>query len=204
MLLLNHIKLSYTCCIFQMGSKGDYMLFLLNQRSVLLHWMWEDSLNKLSFFSGCVEVLVNFILSLIIYRIEKVLFSGRFFEIEFSLDLHVLRSPESENHVFSGWSVCVSVCVCVCLCVCVSVCMCVCLSVCVCVNSITQKRKAVERWNLVCWMYTILGCYPKLFIQFGQFEGGVWAIVPKIIWIFLFEIVGISVIWVNFIEFKHL
>ena len=55
---------------------------------------------------------VYFLLSLIIYRIEKVLFSGRFFEIEFSLDLHVLRSPESENHVFSGWSVCVSVCVC--------------------------------------------------------------------------------------------
>ena len=54
-----------------------------------------------------------FLLSLIIYRIEKVLFSGRFFEIEFSLDLHVLRSPESKNHVFSavGLCVCVSVCV---------------------------------------------------------------------------------------------
>ena len=33
------------------------------------------------------------------------------------MDLHVLRSPESENHIFSKWSVCMCVCVCV-LCVC--------------------------------------------------------------------------------------
>jgi len=41
---------------------------------------------------------------------KKVLFLGQFFEIEFLLFLHVLRSPESENQVFSGWSVCVCVC----------------------------------------------------------------------------------------------
>ena len=96
-----------------------------------------------------------FLLSLI-YRIEKVLFSGQFFETEFSPDLHVFRSPESENHVFSNWSVCVSVC----------------LSVCLSVNTITQKRKVVERSNLVCRMFIIGGCYPKLFIEIGQFKEG--------------------------------
>ena len=32
------------------------------------------------------------------------------------MDLYVLRPPESENHIFSIWPVCM--CVCVCLCVC--------------------------------------------------------------------------------------
>ena len=128
--------------------------------------------------------LKNLLLSLIIYRIEKVLFSGRFFEIEFSLDLHVLRSPESENHVFSGWSLCVCVCL--------------------CVNTITQERKVVECSNLVCRLYTIGACYPKLFIQISPLEGGVWGVVPKIIWKIFFDIVTISVILVNFIEFMCL
>ena len=35
------------------------------------------------------------------------------------MDLHVLRSPESENHIFSVWSVYMCVCVCVYVCVCV-------------------------------------------------------------------------------------
>ena len=57
-------------------------------------------------------MLFYFLLS--IYMVKKVLFLGQFFEIEFLLFLHVLRSPESENQVFSGLSVCVCVCVCVC------------------------------------------------------------------------------------------
>ena len=51
--------------------------------------------------------------------VKKVLFLGQIFEIEFLLLLHVLRSPKSENQVFSGWSVYVCVYVCVCVCVCV-------------------------------------------------------------------------------------
>ena len=35
---------------------------------------------------------------------------GQTFEIEILMDLHVLRSPESENHIFSGWSMCTCVC----------------------------------------------------------------------------------------------
>ena len=34
---------------------------------------------------------------------EKELFWGQIFEMEILMDLHVLRSPESENHIFSGW-----------------------------------------------------------------------------------------------------
>ena len=43
---------------------------------------------------------------------EKVLFLGQLFEMEILMDLHVLRSPESENHIFSVWSEYVCVCVC--------------------------------------------------------------------------------------------
>ena len=42
--------------------------------------------------------------------IEKVLFWGQIFEVEILNDLHVLRSLESENHIFSGCSVCARVC----------------------------------------------------------------------------------------------
>ena len=48
--------------------------------------------------------------------VEKVLFLSQIFEVEILMDLHVLRSPESENHIFSKWSV--YMCLCVCLCVC--------------------------------------------------------------------------------------
>ena len=50
------------------------------------------------------------------YIVEKVLFLNQIFKMEILMDLHVLRSPESENHIFSVWSV--SLCVCVCACVC--------------------------------------------------------------------------------------
>ena len=35
----------------------------------------------------------------------KVLFRGQIFKMETLMDLHDLRSPESENSFFSGWSV---------------------------------------------------------------------------------------------------
>ena len=63
------------------------------------------------------------LLSLIRIKVEKVLFLSQIFEVEILMDLHVVRSPESENHIFSVWSVCMCVCLCVCVCVCVSVCL---------------------------------------------------------------------------------
>ena len=50
--------------------------------------------------------------------VEKVLFLGQIFEMEILMDLHVMRTSESKNHIFSIWSVCTCVCVCDCLCVC--------------------------------------------------------------------------------------
>ena len=74
-------------------------------------------------------------------------------------DITRLRSPESENHIFSVWSVC--------KCVCMSVCLCVFLCVCVCVSviSITQKQITVETPNLgVSDIYLLIYLCIYLFI----------------------------------------
>ena len=52
----------------------------------------------------------DFLLFLTHVMVEKELFLGQIFELEILMDSHVLRSPESENHIFSKWSVCVCVC----------------------------------------------------------------------------------------------
>ena len=68
--------------------------------------------------------------------IEKVLFLGEIFEMEILMDLHVMRAPESENHILSIWSVC----------------MCICVSV----ISITQKQITAEHqiWYSTFESYT--------------------------------------------------
>ena len=53
------------------------------------------------------------------------------------MDLHVLKSPESENHIFSVWSVCMS------------------LYVCVSLITITQKQITVETSNLAFYICII-------------------------------------------------
>ena len=79
--------------------------------------------------------------------------SGKNFELQILIDLHVLRSAESENHIFSVWSVCISV----------SVCLSVCL--CVCVISMTQKQITAESTNLAFYIWVIGRCYLKRFIK---------------------------------------
>ena len=65
------------------------------------------------------------------------------------MDLHVLRPPESENHIFSVWSY-------------------VCVSVCVSVISISQKQMTADSSNLAFYI-CIIGRYClKLFIKIGQ------------------------------------
>ena len=49
-------------------------------------------------------------------QVEKVLFWGQIFEMEILMNLCVLRSHESENHILNDGSVCMCVCVCVCVC----------------------------------------------------------------------------------------
>ena len=44
--------------------------------------------------------------------VEKVVFWDKIFKMEIFMDLHVFRFPESENHTFSCWIVCMCVCPC--------------------------------------------------------------------------------------------
>ena len=62
----------------------------------------------LQVFSECITInLINYLLlSLTHVMVEKVLFLGQIFELEILMGLHVMRTPESKNHIFSGWSVC--------------------------------------------------------------------------------------------------
>ena len=86
--------------------------------------------------------------------LEKVLFLGQIIEMKILKDLHVLRSPESEYHIFSVWSVCM--CVCLCVCVCVSV------------ISINQKQTTAESSYLTFYICVVGRCYLKLFIKIEQ------------------------------------
>ena len=60
--------------------------------------------------------LLFILLSLTHVMVEKVLFLGQIFEMHILVDLQVIRTPESENHFFSVWSVCVCMCVRVSMC----------------------------------------------------------------------------------------
>ena len=51
---------------------------------------------------------------------REILFWGQIFEVEILMGLQVFGSPESKNHIFIVWNVCMCVCVSVCLRVCVS------------------------------------------------------------------------------------
>ena len=78
--------------------------------------------------------------------VEKGLFLSQIFKIEILKDLHVLRAPVFENHIFSGWYACVFVPV----------------------NSITQKQVIAETSNMAFYICAIGRCYLRLFIKIGQ------------------------------------
>ena len=68
----------------------------------------EQYLNKI------IQSMALFLFSLTHTRqeyVEKVLFWGQIFQIVILTDLHILRSPEYKNLIFSNWFVC-RVCVC--------------------------------------------------------------------------------------------
>ena len=89
--------------------------------------------------------------------VEKELFLSQIFKTEILIDLYFMRTPESENHTFSIWSVCM----------CVSLCVCVCVSECF-FFSITQKQTTAETSNLLFYICIIYRCYLKLFMKIGQ------------------------------------
>ena len=59
---------------------------------------------------------LTYFLYFYISKQRKYCFWYQIFKMEILMDLHVLRSTESENHIFSVWSVCICVCVCVSMC----------------------------------------------------------------------------------------
>ena len=72
--------------------------------------------------------------------VEKKLFWGQTLEMEILTDLRVLKSPESENHIFR-----------------VSF-----------IISITQKQITEETSDLVFYICIMYRCYLKFFIKIGQ------------------------------------
>ena len=49
------------------------------------------------------------LISLTHVMVDKVLFWGQIFELEILMDSHFKKTPESENNIFSVWSVCLCV-----------------------------------------------------------------------------------------------
>ena len=84
------------------------------------------------------------------YMVQKVLLLVHNFEMEILMDLQVLRSQKPENHIFSGWSVCV------------------CLRM--PVTSLKKLKKQIisETPNLEFYMCVIGRCYLKIFLIIGQ------------------------------------
>ena len=73
--------------------------------------------------------------------VEKVLFLGQIFGMEILMDLHVMKFPKFENHIFSVWSVYLFVCY------------------------QHQKQIAAETSNLIFYICTIYRYYLKHFIK---------------------------------------
>ena len=86
-------------------SKSQSRTFLFIRFSLL----YVCSGNKYKYGSVSGKYTSNFHFVLHIYS-RRCIFLGSNFRNEILMDLQVLRCPEFENRIFSGWSVCVCVC----------------------------------------------------------------------------------------------
>ena len=82
-------------------------------------------------------------------NVRESIVLDQIFEMEILMDWHVMRIPESENHIFTVWFVCM--CVCVCL-----------------LSALLKKQIAAESSNLVVYICIIYRSYFKLFIKIEQ------------------------------------
>ena len=84
-----------------------------------MHFSFWNSMKKNDVKISCIYINISLSNLMIVYYLlakafitfsyleeEKVLFWGQIFEVEILMDLHVLRSPVYEKHIFSVWSVC--------------------------------------------------------------------------------------------------
>ena len=84
-----------------MRKKNSWRKLNWNSWTIIIYWMEMFSFqNDLLFFTSF------FSFSCQLYA-KKVLFLGQIFETEILMNLHALRSPIPENHIFSSWSGCV-------------------------------------------------------------------------------------------------
>ena len=84
------------------------------------------------------------------FLLPNKVFLGRTYKMEIWMVLEVLKSPETENHIFSGWSI--------------WLCVCVCASV----ISITPNHITSETQNSVFYICFKCRCYLKIFKKVGQ------------------------------------
>ena len=96
---------------------------LMKQSLHLALFILSSSINDSSLNKSNSYFLLIILLSLTMW-VEKLLFWSKFFEIETLIDLYFLRSPESENHIFSGCSFSLSLCLSLSLSVRVCLCSC--------------------------------------------------------------------------------
>ena len=145
-----------TLWIFTKFSGEKYFIRskFFNEKTLFFLWqatngfkLWHFRL-IITFFKICLFFFIIIIFSYLC-MVEKALFLGQIFEMEILMDLHVTRTRESKNHIFSFG-------VCICMCVRVSV------------INIIKKQITAKTSNLVIYICFMYRCYLKLFIKIGR------------------------------------
>ena len=82
---------------------SDWMRFILNDKlgETFPKGCWKKLGKQIREKFPLLVKYGHFLLSCTHVMVEKVLILGQIFEMEILMDLHVLRSPVYENHVFS-------------------------------------------------------------------------------------------------------
>ena len=76
---------------------------------LVLHNIILDSLQNICFnINNIISKSMLFFTFSYPFKVEKALFLGQFSEVEILMALHILKAPDSENHVFKS-GLCVSV-----------------------------------------------------------------------------------------------
>ena len=68
--------------------------------------MIRQTQKKLIKYEDCSFTFRTFLLFLTHLMVQKEFFFGQIFKMEILMALYVMRDPESKNHIFSVWSVC--------------------------------------------------------------------------------------------------
>ena len=117
---INAIFFSFSGAILQLHEITKIFFFLTlyeeQRTNKNLEFFCRDQKKERNEWNSAEKLYhIRFLLPLPYYhKVMEVLCSVKIFDVEFSPDLYVLRSPESKNVVFGNWSVRMYVCVCDC------------------------------------------------------------------------------------------